>query len=81
MHTLSVEFELGQAAKPVFDALRPELQALPSERSKVSLEQSGDTLKLFVVAEDVVSLRAAINTWLRLIKIAEDMLNTRVTTP
>ena len=80
MHTLSVEFELGRLAQPAFESLRPELQAIPSERSKVSLELSGDTLKLFVVAEDVVSLRAAINTWLRLIKIAEDMLNTRVTT-
>ncbi len=80
MHTVLVELELGRLTQPVFEALRPELQALPSERSKVSLEQSGDTLKLFVVAEDVVSLRAAINTWLRLIKIAEDMLNTRVTT-
>jgi KEOPS complex subunit Pcc1 len=79
MHTLLVEFELGRLTQPVFESLRPELQALPSERSKVSLEQSGDTLKLFVVAEDIVSLRAAINTWLRLIKIAEDMLNTRVT--
>jgi KEOPS complex subunit Pcc1 len=79
MHTILVEFELGRVSKPVFEALRPEMQALPSERSKELLEQSGDTLKLFVVAEDVVSLRAAINTWLRLIKIAEDMLNTKVT--
>jgi KEOPS complex subunit Pcc1 len=80
MHTILVEFELGRLVQPVYESLRPELQALPSERSKVSLEQSGDTLKLFVVAEDVVSLRAAVNTWLRLIKIAEDMLNSRVTT-
>ncbi|CAJ37259.1 KEOPS complex subunit Pcc1 [Methanocella arvoryzae] len=77
MHTLSVEFELGSMASSVYQTLRPELQAIPSERSKVSLEQSGDTLKLFVVAEDVVSLRAAINTWLRLIKISEDMFLTR----
>ncbi len=77
-HTIEVDFELGPAAKPVFEALKPETQALPSERSKVSLEQSGDRLRLSVVAEDIISLRAAVNTWLRLVKIAEDMFNTRV---
>jgi len=78
MHTILVEFEFGRPARPVYESLLPELQALPSERSKVSLEGSGDTLKLLIIAEDVVSLRAAVNTWLRLIKIAEDMLNTRM---
>ena len=78
MHTIEVCFDLGPAAEPAFAALRPETQALPSERSKVTLEQSGDRLRLFVAAEDLVSLRAAVNTWLRLVKIAEDMFNTRV---
>ncbi|HMK48213.1 MAG TPA: KEOPS complex subunit Pcc1 [Methanocella sp.] len=78
MHTILVEFELGRLTRPVYESLRPELQTLPSERSKVSLEGSGDTLKLLIIAEDVISLRAAVNTWLRLIKIAEDVLNTRM---
>ncbi len=78
MHTLSVEFDLGPRARMVYESLGPELQAIPSERSKVSLELSGGVLHLSVAAEDIVSLRAAVNTWLRLIRIAEDMLNTRV---
>jgi KEOPS complex subunit Pcc1 len=52
-------------------------QEIPSERSRVSLDLSGDMLKLSVAAEDIVSMRAAVNTWLRLIRISEDMLNTR----
>lgn len=76
-HTLSVEFDLGLRARLVYDSLEPELQEIPSERSKVSLEVSGDVLKLSVAAEDIVSMRAAVNTWLRLIRISEDMLNTR----
>jgi Uncharacterized protein conserved in archaea len=76
-HTLSVEFDLGPRARSVYDSLEPELQEIPSERSKVSLEVSGDVLKLSVDAEDIVSMRAAVNTWLRLIRISEDMLNTR----
>jgi KEOPS complex subunit Pcc1 len=77
MHTLSVEFDLGPHARPVYESLGPELQEIPSERSKVNFELSGDVLKMFVAAEDIVSMRAAVNTWLRLIRISEDMLNTR----
>lgn len=78
MHTLSVELDLGPHARPVYETLVPELQEIPSERSKITIEQSGGTLRMFVAAEDIVSMRAAINTWLRLIRISEDMLNTKV---
>jgi KEOPS complex subunit Pcc1 len=77
MHSLTVEFDLGPQARPVYDTLGPELQEIPSERSRVSLELAGEVLRLSVVAEDIVSMRAAVNTWLRLIRISEDMLNTR----
>ncbi len=77
MHTVYVEFEFGPMARKVYEALGPELQASPSERSRIRLSREGDLLKLFVEAEDVISLRAALNTWLRLIKIAEEMLSTR----
>jgi KEOPS complex subunit Pcc1 len=77
MHTLSVDFDLGPQARPVYESLGPELQEIPSERSRVSLDLSGDVLRFSVVAEDIVSMRAAVNTWLRLIRISEDMLNTR----
>lgn len=78
MHTLLVELDLGPRARPVYEALQPELHAAPSDRSSVTLELAGGELRFAVAAEDVVSLRAAVNTWLRLIRIAEDMLNTRV---
>jgi KEOPS complex subunit Pcc1 len=77
MHSLTVEFDLGPQARPVYESLGPELQEIPSERSRVSLELAGEVLRLSVAAEDVVSMRAAVNTWLRLIRISEDMLNTR----
>jgi KEOPS complex subunit Pcc1 len=78
MHSISVEIELGPQAARVYESLKPELQAIPSERSRASLDISGEKLLLSVVAEDVVSLRAAVNTWLRLIKIADDMFNFKV---
>ncbi len=64
-------------AEKIYESLKPELQATPSERSKVELKAEGGLLKLFIDAEDIISLRAALNTWLRLIKIAEEMFYTK----
>ncbi len=75
MHTVFIELEFGPVADDVYDAIKPELQASPPGRSRVELNREGGLLKLFVEAEDIVSLRAALNTWLRLIKIAEEMLS------
>jgi len=75
VHTVFIEFEFGPLAGKVYEALKPELQASPSERSRVELKEEGGLIKLFIEAEDVISLRAALNTWLRLIKIAEEMVN------
>ena len=79
MHTVFVEFEFGPRADKALEALKPELQASPSERSKIELRCDGGLLRLFIEAEDIISLRAAVNTWLRLIKIVEEMLNTHRT--
>ncbi len=75
MHTVYVEFGFGPLAGKVYEALKPELQAPPSERSRIELSMEGGLLKLFIEAEDIISLRAALNTWLRLIKVAEEMLS------
>lgn len=75
VHTVFIELEFGPLAGKVHEALKPELRASPSDRSTISLAVEGSLLKLFIEAEDVISLRAAINTWLRLIKIAEEMVN------
>ncbi len=79
MHTVFLEFEFGDSVEIVYESLKPELEAVPSERSKVNMSTKEGRLNLFITAEDIISLRAAINTWLRLIKIAEEMLNTKVT--
>ena len=79
MHTVFVEFEFGDRVHKIHESLKPELQAAPSDRSKIELKTEGGLLKLFIEAEDIISLRAALNTWLRLVKIAEEMLDARKT--
>ncbi|MDI6903526.1 MAG: KEOPS complex subunit Pcc1 [Methanocellales archaeon] len=69
------EFEIElEHADIVYNSLLPELRNTLSQRSNISLALEGDTIKLKVEADDIVSLRAALNTWLRLVKIAYDMV-------
>jgi KEOPS complex subunit Pcc1 len=56
----------------IFQALSPELEDELS-RSRVSLIQGPDWIRMTIEGEDIVSIRAALNTWMRLIKIAIEM--------
>ncbi len=59
--------------KRVYEALAPETLDLV-QRSEIRLETCEEGIRLCVESEDVVSLRAALNTWVRLIKIAMEMV-------
>lgn len=57
----------------VYEALAPE--ALDQvQRSEIQLETCEGGILLSIESEDVVSLRAALNTWIRLVKIAMEMV-------
>lgn len=59
---------------PIYQALLPEAED-QQPRSRVFLELKEKTLKLVIEGDDVVSLRAAFNTWIRLVKIALEMVS------
>jgi len=44
-------------------------------RSNVELVEGPGFVRLKILGEDVVSLRAALNTWIRLVKIAIEMVS------
>jgi len=72
---LSAEFvfESGEAEK-IYMAVLPELNDAFSDRSLVGLSLEADgRLVLTVRAEDAVSMRSALNTWFRLIQIAQEV--------
>jgi KEOPS complex subunit Pcc1 len=61
-------------AREIYRALSPEMEEI-GPRSEVRLTLGGDDcLVLSVAAEDIPSLRAALNMWLRLISVAGEML-------
>ncbi len=66
-------FESGEAEK-IYMAVLPELNDAFSDRSLVGLSLEADgRLVLTVRAEDAVSMRSALNTWFRLIQIAQEV--------
>ena len=57
----------------IYEALLPEVEDhLP--KSIVCLELDEKVLQLKIDGDDIASLRAALNTWIRLIKIAMEMV-------
>ena len=65
-------FETDDACS-IYEAILPELETPVSDRSIIGMKVSGSDLVLSVETEDVVSMRSALNTWLRLIQIADEV--------
>ncbi len=55
-------------AEDIFQALRPELED-ELQRSRVNLTLGQGFIRLKIEGDDIVSIRAALNTWVRLVKI------------
>jgi KEOPS complex subunit Pcc1 len=66
------ELDLGQEAKNIYGALFPELSE-DYRRTRTTLRLEGNLLILNVEATDIVSMRAALNGWFRLIKISHEL--------
>jgi KEOPS complex subunit Pcc1 len=67
-------FEI-ESAEMIYRAVLPELNDNFSERSAIGLYlKDRNELVLNIKAQDPVSLRSALNTWLRLIQIAQEIL-------
>ncbi len=66
-------FEMEEPER-IYRALTPELED-ELHRSSVNLTFCDDGIGLTMKGSDISSLRAALNTWVRLIKIAYEMVN------
>ena len=72
-HSATFTF-ITPAAREIYRTLAPEMEEI-GPRSMVRVALGGeDSLVLSVTAEDIPSLRAALNLWLRLVSVAGEML-------
>jgi len=57
----------------VLEALKPEIETSSTRRSKLYMSTEGQCLVLDFRAKDTSALRAALNSYLRLISVATDL--------
>ena len=71
--TLSFEYPDERRARLVADAVGVEVGEIADERSAADVGHTGATVEVSVRASDVVALRAGLNTWTRLVSVAESV--------
>jgi KEOPS complex subunit Pcc1 len=67
----SITYDTAERARRVERAVAPEVRGIDDERSQTELDRQAAELVVTVEARDLVALRAAQNTWLSLLSVAE----------
>jgi KEOPS complex subunit Pcc1 len=70
-----IELEDEKTSTLLYNALKLESKQNPNERAKTSLEVCGNILKLKILAQDSISARAAINSFLKWINLSTQLIN------
>lgn len=68
-----LNFSSDKQLQVVMQALKPEIDSSSTSRSKVSMVAEGQALVLDFMATDTSALRAAINSYLRLVGVAMNL--------
>ena len=63
--SVRLSFSSEKHLQSLIDALTPETRVHTTKRTKATIEKQNSSLLLSVEANDVVALRAALNTYLR----------------
>ncbi len=72
---IEIRLPFSKLAETVYMSLLPETKQPSGFRSHVSVKQNRRTLELRIVADDIVALRAASNTFLRFVAVAVKTVN------
>ena len=70
---IRLDFSSEKQLKAVLDALGPETKTSVTSRSEVQMNADDQSLVLKLRATDISALRAALNSYLRLIIVARDL--------
>ncbi|MFC6988004.1 KEOPS complex subunit Pcc1 [Haloplanus sp. GCM10025708] len=74
-HAVSLDFDYDdeRRARIVERSVRVEVSEIADSRSEASVARHGRTVTVAVDAADLVALRAGVNTWTRLVAVAEEL--------
>lgn len=72
---LEIDFENPVDAEIVLKSIKPEMNGSPSDRTSVTLDIQDNILKIVINSQDTTSFRAALNSYLRWIKLSNEVIN------
>lgn len=67
-----LEYDSVDLARVIYRSVAQEIGEIDDDRSETAVTMDGNAVQLSIDAADLVALRAASNTWLSLIEVAED---------
>jgi KEOPS complex subunit Pcc1 len=72
-HTAEIDFEYDdeRRARTVEASVRVEVDEIADDRSRADVGRDGRVVRVRVEAADLIALRAGVNTWTRLLEVAE----------
>lgn len=70
----SIELDNNHDAEIVYNSIKPEVTFARNERSTSEIELNENTIIIRIFSNDVVSLRASINSYVRWIKLSTTIL-------
>ncbi|WP_224447617.1 KEOPS complex subunit Pcc1 [Haloprofundus salilacus] len=71
LSALRFSYSDERRARVVERSVRVEVGEIDDERSRANVARDGDTVEVRVEASDLVALRAGINSWTRMVAVAE----------
>lgn len=77
---LEIEFENSRKAQIILKSLKPEIVGSPSDRTSVKMKVFDRYLKITIHSLDSASLRASVNSYLRWLKLSDEILNLKTNT-
>lgn len=72
---MKIKLENRQVSKILFDALNLETTYNPNDRASVRLSTDDEQLILIIIAQDSVSARAAMNSYMRWVNLSLQILS------
>lgn len=73
---VTLEYSSAAVARAIERSIRQEIGEIDDDHSATRVNRNGRSLTLTVDAADLVALRAAANTWLSLVEVAERVAET-----
>ncbi|ABE51214.1 KEOPS complex subunit Pcc1 [Methanococcoides burtonii] len=64
---------ITEDAEAIYRCILPELGTMVSGRSIVDIKVNNHSLVMNITADDIISMRSTLNTWLRMVQIAHDV--------